>query len=117
MRVLSPILGAGAVVVCPLCWAGSAAFLTYLGLGALIPVWQGLVFLFLALGLIGFILDYRFHHNIYPSLLLIAGSIILYLGRYVYGGERFGGWHIWGVGAIIIIVSVLYNKRLFQPQQ
>ena len=117
MRILSPILGAGAIGVCPLCWAGSAAFLTYIGLGALIPAWQGLVLVLLALGLIGFILDYRFHRSIYPIALLIVGSIILYLGRYVYGGEGFGGWPVWGIGGLIIIASVIYNKRLFSKHR
>lgn len=111
---LAPILGAGAIGVCPLCWAGSAALLTYVGLGALIPIWQGIVFIFLSLGLVGFIFDYRSHKIIYPILILIAGSILLYLGRYVFGGERFTGWPIWGLGSVIIVISVVYNKRLFR---
>lgn len=115
---LSPILGAGAIGVCPLCWAGSAALLTYLGLGALIPLWQGIVLVLLTLGLIGFIFDYRSHKNIRPILLLIAGAILLYVGRYVFVGKDFGYWPIWGSGAVLILIAVIYNKRLFRkPQQ
>lgn len=111
---LAPIIGAGGIGVCPLCWAGSAALLTYIGLGALIPVWRWIAFAFVGIGLVGFLFDYRAHRNIKPTLLLLAGGILLYLGRYVFGGEGFGGWPIWGLGAIIIIVAVLYNKRLFR---
>ena len=114
---LSPILGAGAVGVCPLCWIGSASLLTYLGLGSLIPVWRWLVFVLLALSLVGFILDYRFHKNFYPLVLLTVGGILLYLGRYVYGGAGFTGWQIWGSGAVLILVAVIYNKRIFKQKQ
>jgi hypothetical protein len=54
---LSPILGAGAIGVCPLCWIGSASLLTYLGLGALIPWWRWIGFGLVAFGGIGFVLD------------------------------------------------------------
>jgi len=37
LTFLTPVLGAGAIGVCPLCWIGSASLLTYAGLGALIP--------------------------------------------------------------------------------
>lgn len=114
---LSPILGAGAIGVCPLCWLGSASLLTYLGLGALIPVWQWVVFVFLGLGLIGFVLDYRSHKNIYPIILLIVGGILLYVGRYVFVGADFGYWPIWGLGAVIILVAVVYNKKLFNKKK
>ena len=115
---LAPILGAGAVGVCPLCWVGSAALLTYVGLGALIPIWRGIVFIFLGLGLIGFIFDYRSHKNVWPIGLLVTGAILLYVGRYIFVGEDFGYWPIWGAGAVLIIVAVIYNRRLFKkPQQ
>lgn len=111
---LAPILGAGAIGVCPLCWAGSAALLTYLGLGGLIPLWQGIVLVLLGLGLIGFIFDYRSHKNIWPMILLVAGGLVLYIGRYVVGSGGFTGWPIWGLGGLIIVVAVIYNKRLFK---
>ncbi len=111
---LAPVLGAGAIGVCPLCWIGSASLLTYLGLGALIPVWRWIAFGFIALGAVGFILDYQAHKNPKPLILLLVGAVLLYLGRYVYGGEGFGGWQVWGIGAILIIVSVIYNKYLFR---
>ena len=114
---LSPILGAGAVGVCPLCWLGSASFLTYLGLGFLIPVWQWVVFVLLGLSLIGFLLDYRSHKNIYPLMLLIVGGILIYVGRYVFVGPNFGYWQIWGSGAILIFGSVVYNKKLFNKEK
>lgn len=122
--VLSPLLGTGAVGVCPLCWAGSAAFLSYVGLGVLIPVWRIIALSFLILGLIGFILDYRRHKNILPLILLIVGGITLFVGRYVFvvrptlhvfsDLEGFAGWPIWGIGGIFIIVAVFYNRSLFK---
>jgi len=112
-RFTMPLLGAGAVGVCPLCWAGSAALLTFLGLGALIPIWIGVVFVFLGLGLIGLILDYRYHKVIFPSIMYVIGSILLYLGRYVFGGMGFSGWQIWIPGSILVVVAVYYNKKLF----
>lgn len=111
---LAPILGAGAVGVCPLCWLGSASLLTYIGLGALIPIWQGLVFILIGIGLVGFLLDYRSHKNIKPIVLLIIGGILLYVGRYVFVGADFGYWPIWGTGALLIIVAVILNKREFK---
>lgn len=125
---LAPILGTGAVGVCPLCWAASASFLSYIGLGVLIPFWRKIAIAFLLLGLIGFILDYRRHRNIIPLTLLLIGGATLYVGRYIFvvqpklhifsGIEGFAGWPIWGLGGILIIVAVFYNKWLFRkPNQ
>ncbi|MBI2588908.1 hypothetical protein HYW35_01730 [Candidatus Saccharibacteria bacterium] len=113
---LAPILGAGAVGACPLCWLGSASLLTYLGLGALIPVWRWVIALLLALSLVGFAFDYRSHRDPYPLLLLIVGGVLLYLGRYVFGGAGFGGWQIWAPGAVTVIVAVVFNKRQFSKK-
>lgn len=110
---LSPILGAGAIGVCPLCWIGSASLLTYLGLGAVIPVWRWIAFGFIALGAIGFLLDYRAHRNPKPLILLIIGAILLYVGRYVFL-STWGAWQIWGTGAALIVAAVVYNKSLFR---
>ncbi|MBI4120259.1 MAG: MerC domain-containing protein, partial [Parcubacteria group bacterium] len=110
---LAPILGAGAIGVCPLCWIGSASLLTYLGLGALIPYWRWLGFGLVALGGVGFIFDYRAHKNPYPLALLIFGAVLLYVGRYVFL-STWGVWQIWGLGALIIIAAVIWNKRLFK---
>lgn len=110
---LTPILGAGAIGVCPLCWLGSASLLTYLGLAALIPVWRWMAFGLIALGAIGFILDYRAHRNLKPLILLVIGAILLYVGRYVFL-STWGAWQIWGPGALLIIGAVVYNKRLFR---
>lgn len=112
-----PILGAGAVGACPLCWVGSASLLTYLGLGSLIPVWRWIVFTLLGIGLIGFIFDFRAHRNPWPLSVLILGGILLYLGRYVYGGAGFTGWPIWGLGGLLVIAATIYNKRLFRKPQ
>lgn len=112
---LSPILGAGAIGVCPLCWIGSASLLTYLGLGALIPVWRWIAFGLIALGSIGFILDYRAHKNPKPLIFLAVGAILLYVGRYVFL-STWGAWQIWGPGALLIIAAVIYNKRQFSKK-
>ena len=113
LAVLAPILGAGAVGVCPLCWIGSASLLTYFGLGAFIPVWRWIVVALLVLSLIGFLLDFRSHKNIYPIVILILGGTLLYLGRYVFGGPGFGGWQLWGPGIVFMLGAVFYNKRQF----
>lgn len=115
-NMLLPVLGAGAVGACPICWIGSASLLTYLGLGALIPAWRWIAVGFLGLGLVGFVLDYRSHKNLYPLLLLLAGGILLYLGRYVFGGAGFGGWQIWGPGAVLVLGAVVYNKLQFSQR-
>jgi len=109
---LTPILGAGAIGVCPLCWVGSASLLTYLGLGALIPVWRWFAFGLIGLGAIGFILDYRSHRDLYPLVLLSVGATLLYVGRYVFS-STWGAWQIWGPGVLFIIGAVIYNKYLF----
>lgn len=116
-RFIAPLLGAGAVGVCPLCWAGSAAFLTYVGLAALIPIWNILVLILLGLGAVGMFLDIRYHRNAFPSVLYVAGGVLLYLGRYVYGGAGFGGWQIWIPGGILVVIAVFYNKRLFSNKR
>lgn len=113
LTLLAPVLGAGAIGVCPLCWIGSASLLTYLGLGALIPVWRWLAFSLIALGAVGFILDYRSHRNPRPLALLILGAILLYIGRYVFL-STWGAWPIWGVGVVLIVAAVIYNKSLFK---
>ncbi|MBI4136367.1 MAG: MerC domain-containing protein [Candidatus Vogelbacteria bacterium] len=111
--MVAPILGAGAIGVCPLCWIGSASLLTYLGLGALIPVWRWLAFGLIAIGAIGFILDYRAHKNPKPLILLAVGATLLYVGRYVFL-STWGAWWIWGPGALLIIAAVIYNKSFFR---
>lgn len=113
LTMLAPVLGAGAIGVCPLCWIGSASLLTYLGLGALIPAWRWLAFGLIALGGAGFFLDYRSHKNPKPLVLLTVGAVLLYVGRYVFA-STWGVWWIWGPGAFLIIVAVVYNKRLFR---
>ena len=114
---LTPIVGAGAVGACPLCWIGSASLLTYLGLGALIPVWQWIVFALLALALAGFIFDFRSHKNYYPLILLVIGGALLLLGRYgPFGGEGFTGWQVWGPGTILVLAAVIYNKQQFSKK-
>ena len=127
LSLLAPILGTGAVGVCPLCWAGSAAFLSYVGLGVLIPVWRKIALAFLILGAIGFILDYRRHKNIIPLILLIVGGATLFIGRYVFvvqpklhifsGLQGFAGWPIWGLGGVMIIGAVIYNRLLFKKSK
>lgn len=124
ISVLSPILGTGAVGVCPLCWVASASFLSYIGLGVLIPFWRKIAIAFLILGVIGFIFDYRRHKNIIPLILLIIGGLTLFVGRYVFvvqpnihifsGLEGFAGWPIWGIGGVLIIIAVIYNRSLFK---
>lgn len=110
---LAPILGAGAIGVCPLCWIGSASLLTYLGLGVIIPYWRWFGFGFIALGAVGFLLDYRAHKNLKPIILLVIGATLLYVGRYVFA-STWGAWQIWGIGGVLIIAAVIYNKSLFR---
>lgn len=124
LSLLAPLFGTGAVGVCPLCWAASASFLSYIGLGVLIPFWRKIALAFLILGTIGFVLDYRRHKNIIPLILLIVGGITLFVGRYVFviqpklhifsGIEGFAGWQVWGVGGILIIIAVIYNRLQFK---
>jgi hypothetical protein len=113
LTTLAPVLGAGAIGVCPLCWIGSASLLTYLGLGALIPAWRWIAFGFIALGAIGFLFDYGAHKNPKPLILLVIGAVLLYIGRYVFL-STWGSWPIWGTGAILIIAGVIYNKSFFR---
>lgn len=113
LTILAPVLGAGAIGVCPLCWIGSASLLTYLGFGALIPWWRWVGFGFIILGGLGFILDYRYHKNARPLALLVVGAILLYVGRYVFA-STWGAWQIWGPGALLIVSAVIYNKWLFR---
>ncbi len=110
--IILPVLGAGAIGVCPLCWIGSASLLTYLGLASLIPIWRQLAFIMLFIAGVGFLLDFRSHKNIIPLILLTLGGILLYVGRYVFL-STWGAWPIWGLGGMLIIVAVIYNKRLF----
>ena len=118
LTILSPILGAGAVGACPLCWIGTASLLTYLGLGALIPVWQWIVVGLLALAFLGFLLDFRSHGNFIPTILLVAGGVLLLYGRYgPFAGAGFTGWPIWGAGAVLIIIAIIYNKKMFKKNQ
>jgi len=111
--IFLPILGAGAVGVCPLCWIGSASLLTYLGLGAVIPIWRELAFGMLFIAGIGFLLDFRSHKNVIPLILLSLGGVLLYVGRYVFL-STWGAWPIWGLGGLLILGAVIYNKQLFR---
>lgn len=113
--ILLPVLGAGAVGACPLCWIGSASLLTYLGLGTLIPVWRQLAFGILFIAGIGFILDFRSHRNIMPLIILALGGALLYIGRYVFL-STWGAWPIWGTGGILVLMAVFYNKSMFRKK-
>lgn len=112
--VLSPLLGTGGVGICPACVAGSAAVLSWLGLGFLVPIWRPIVFILFGLGVIGFMADFSKHKNLVPLMLLILGSWLLYVGRYVYGGREFTGWQIWLPGAVLTITAVILNRREFR---
>lgn len=111
---LSPVLGAGAVGACPLCWIGSASLLTFLGLGALVPLWPWVVGALLIVSVIGFAFDYRSHRDWHPFALLVGGGVLLYIGRYVFVAPGFGYWQIWGSGMILVLYAVFANKRLFK---
>lgn len=114
---LAPALGAGGIGACPLCWAGSASALTYIGLGGLIPYWRWLSFGLIGLGALGFIRDGKIHKKPWPLILLVSGAILLYLGRYAYGGKDFGGWQIWGPGAFAVVAAVIWNRMLFRQRK
>lgn len=109
----SPLLGTGGVGVCPACMTASAALLSWLGLGFLIPVWRPIALTLLALGVIGFIADLTKHKNPLPLILLMFGGWLLYVGRYVYGGPQFTGWQIWLPGGILVIAAVILNRQQF----
>lgn len=115
LTLAAPILGAGGIGVCPLCWVGSASLLTYIGLGVLIPFWRWISFGLIFIGAIGFVLDYRAHKNPRPLMLLILGGILLYIGRYVFL-STWGAWQIWGPGGILIVIAVIYNRSIFKQQ-
>ena len=116
LSIFSPLTATGGVGVCPVCVAFSASVLTWLGLAALIPIWRPIAFSLLALGIVGFILDWRKHRNFLPLALIIGGGALLYLGRYVWGGPEFSGWPIWGPGALLVVAAVFLNRRLFRPK-
>lgn len=116
LSFFSPLAGTGGVGVCPLCVVLSASVLTWLGFGALIPYWRAFSFVLLGLGFIGFLLDYRKHKNLLPVIVLVIGGVLLYLGRYVYGGRQFKGWPIWGPGGLLVIFAVFYNRYLFRKE-
>jgi len=116
LTFLAPILGAGAIGVCPLCWIGSASLLTYVGLGTLIPWWRWVGFGLITFGGVGFLLDYRAHKNPSPLILLVLGGVLLYVGRYVFL-STWGAWPIWGLGAALIVAAVIYNTWLFRKQK
>ncbi len=111
-KITAPLLGAGAIGVCPLCWAGSAAFLSYVGLGAFIPLWKWLVFALLGAGLVGLAFDYRSHKKWRPLVLFLIGSVALYLGRYVFVQVV-----VWVGGAIFILGAVIDNKLQFKKPE
>lgn len=111
---LAPILGGGVAFACPLCWAGSAALLTYLGLGAIVAFWWRWIALsFLGLAVIGFAFDYRVHRNAIPLVLLILGGALLYTKSFVIGAVGLAGWQIWVPGGIAVIAAVVYNRKQF----
>ncbi|MBI2287846.1 MAG: MerC domain-containing protein [Chloroflexi bacterium] len=112
--VLAPIFGAGAIGVCPLCWAGSASALTYLGLAGVIPYWRWIGFALIGLGIVGFILDYRSHGKPYPLIMLTMGVVLVQVGTNVFVGGDFPGWLIWGTGAVLVVAAIVYNKWLFR---
>ncbi|MBI3109846.1 hypothetical protein HYZ06_02280 [Candidatus Daviesbacteria bacterium] len=114
--MLLPVLGAGAIGACPLCWIGSASLLTYLGLGVLIPVWRQLAFGMLFIAGVGFVLDFRSHRNIIPLILLSLGGVLLYVGRYVFL-STWGAWPIWGTGGLLVLIAVFYNKSMFRKHK
>lgn len=95
MSILAPVLGTGAVGVCPLCWAASASFLSYIGLGVLIPFWRKIAIAFLLLGLIGFILDYRRHRNIIPLTLLLHWRGNALCGAVYFCGSTQTSYLLW----------------------
>ena len=81
--------------------------------GCSYSAWQGIVVALFSLSVVGFVFDYSSHKDLNPLILLVVGGALLYLGRYVFGGAGFGGWQIWGPGAILVLIAVVYNKRQF----
>lgn len=114
--MLAPILGAGGIGACTISCVGSASLLTFVGLGAIMPFWSGLSLGFILLGTIGFIIDYSTHRKPWPLMLLVFGGITLYFGRYIFNGEVFPDWLVWGLGTVLIVISIFYNRSLFSKK-
>lgn len=117
LSLFSPLASAGAVGVCPACVAASASVLSWLGLGALIPVWRPIAFGLLALGIVGFLRDVQKHRRPWPLVLLVVGGVLLYVGRYVVGGPGLTGWPVWGAGALLILLAAAWNRILFRAHR
>lgn len=113
---LAPILGAGGIGACSISCMGSASLLTFIGLGAIAPFWWWISFGLILLGALGLIIDYNTHRKPWPLILLVLGGIVLYFGRYYVNGEEYLDWLVWGLGAILIITSVFYNRLLLNKK-
>jgi hypothetical protein len=96
-RDSTSLLGAIGMGLCPVLMATA---LSTIGLGVLAPVWMWLSAALLVTGLIGYALDYRYHHQSVPVILFVVGALLLWAGRYSpLGGTGWQGWPLWGSGA------------------
>ena len=101
------LLGAIGMGLCPVLMATS---LSAIGLGVLAPIWMPLSAALLVAGLVGYVLDYRYHRQSAPVILFMVGSLLLWAGRYSpLGGTGLQGWPLWGSGGLFVLAAFALN--------
>ncbi len=106
-RDTTPLLGAIGMGLCPVL---TATALSTVGLGILAPIWMWLSTALLIAGLVGYSLDYRYHHQSAPVILFVSGGLLLWVGRYSpLGGTGWEGWPLWGSGGLLVLAAFALN--------
>jgi hypothetical protein len=101
------VLGAIGMGLCPVL---TATMLSTIGLGVLAPIWMWLSAALLIAGLVGYMLDYRYHGQSTPVILFMAGGLLLWTGRYSpLGATGWQGWPIWGSGGLLVLIAFVLN--------
>jgi hypothetical protein len=101
------LLGAIGMGLCPVL---TATALSTIGLGVLATIWMWLSAALLVAGLVGYALDYRYHRQSAPTILFVAGGLLLWVGRYSPLGETgWQGWPLWGSGGLLVLAAFALN--------
>lgn len=108
---VAPIAGVTGIAVCPICIPVVASVMSYIGLAGIVPFFPRLSMALLGIGLIGFFFDYKKHGSVAPSMMLFAGALVLYLGRYHYGDSV-----VWITGIFLILFGVYHNRRILKSK-